>query len=146
MKETQSLQKSYIEQRRRLLEFEVGDQVLLRVSPTKGIIRFRMTGKLNPRYIRSYPINQCVRKIAYRLHLPAELRRVHNVFHVSQLRKYIPDPSHIITPNPLQLQEDCLTRSTWFASWIGGKKQLRRKIVSLAKVLWPNQNIWHVLS
>jgi len=65
-----------------------------------------MTGKLSPRYIRPYPIVQQVGEAAYWLELPPELPRVHNVFHVSQLRKYVPDPSHVITSDPIQLRED----------------------------------------
>ena len=84
----------------------MGDQVILLVFPTKGIVRFGMIEKLSPRYIGLYPIIQRVREVAYRLELPPELSRVNNVLHVSQLRKYIPDPSHIIEPDPIQLQED----------------------------------------
>ena len=65
-----------------------------------------MTGKLSPRYIRSYPILQRVGEVAYRLELPLELPRAHNVFHVSQLRKYVADPSYVIEPDLVQLQED----------------------------------------
>ena len=98
---TQSRQKSYADWSRRPLGFQVGDQVFLRVSPTKGITRFGMAGKLNPRYIRPYLVIQGIGEVVYRLELPSELPRVHNVFHVSQLRKYIPDPSCIIEPDPI---------------------------------------------
>jgi len=85
----QSHQKNYADWRCRPLEIEVGDHVFLKVSSTKGITRFGMTGKLSPRYIEPYLIMQPVREVAYRLELPPELPRVYNVFHVSQVRKYI---------------------------------------------------------
>jgi len=82
MKMAQSCQKSYANRRRRPLEVGVGDHVFLKVSPTKGITRFDMAGKLSPRYIRPYRITQRVGHVAYRLELPPELPRVHNAFHV----------------------------------------------------------------
>ena len=85
MRATQSRQKSYIDQRRKPLEFQVGNQVFLKVLSTKRIARFSMTGKLSPRYIGPYLIIQRVREMVYRLEIPPELPRVHNVFHVSQL-------------------------------------------------------------
>ena len=87
----QSKQKSYADKRRSDLEFEVGDRVLLKVSPWKGVIRFRKRGKLGPRYIGPYPIIARVGKVAYRLELPEELSAIHNTFHVSQLRKVVYD-------------------------------------------------------
>ena len=81
----------------------VGDRVFLKVSLTKGIITFGMTGKLSPRYIGPYAIMQRVGEVAYRLELPPELPMVHNVFHVLQLHKYVQDPSHVIELDLLQL-------------------------------------------
>ena len=78
----QSRQKSYADKRRSDLEFEVGEHVLLKVSPWKGIIRFRKRGKLGPRYIGPYRIEARVGKVAYRLELPEELSAIHNTFHV----------------------------------------------------------------
>ena len=86
----------------------MGDQVFLRGSPTKGIARFGMVGKLNPRYIWPYPVIQRVGDVPYQLELPPELPRVHNVLHLSQLRKYIANPLHIIEPDLIHLQEDLL--------------------------------------
>jgi len=106
VKAAQSRQKSYVDRRRRPLEFEVRDQVFLRVSLTKSITRFGVTGKLNARYMKPYPIIQRVGEVAYHLELPLELPRVHNIFHVSQLHKYVPDPSYIIMPDPIQLMKN----------------------------------------
>ena len=99
-------QKSYADNRRRDLKFEMGDQVFLRVSPWKGILRFGKGGKLSPRYIGPYEIVDKVGEVAYRLKLPSELANIHDVFHVSMLRKYIADPSHILKKQPIQLKEN----------------------------------------
>ncbi|WP_222429774.1 hypothetical protein, partial [Cobetia crustatorum] len=92
----QSRQKSYADTRRRPLEFEVGDHVFLRVSPMKGVLRFGKKGKLTPRFIGPFQILDRVGAMAYRLALPTPLAGVHDIFHVFILKKYVPDPSHII--------------------------------------------------
>ena len=71
--------------------------VFLRISPWKGVLRFRKRGKLSPRYIGPYKIVERIGEVAYRLELPSDLDRIHDVFHVSMLHKYIPDPSHVLT-------------------------------------------------
>jgi hypothetical protein len=88
----QSRQKSYADPKRRSVEFQVGDEVLLRVSPTKGVVRFNIKGKLSPRYIGPLKILAWVGKLAYRLELPESMKGVHNVFYISMLRKYFWDP------------------------------------------------------
>ena len=102
----QSRHKSYADKRRRPLEFEVGDFVFLKVAPFKGVIRFSKRGKLNPRFIRPYEVLECIGKVAYRLALPPNLALVHNVFHVSMLKKYVPDTSHDLEQEPIELHED----------------------------------------
>ena len=106
MLKAQSRQKSYADKRRRPLEFEVGDQVFLKVSPRKGIQRFGLRGKLAPRFVGPFEILKRIGPVAYRVALPPHLEKVHNVFHVSQLRKYEPDPSHVIDWQNLELDED----------------------------------------
>jgi hypothetical protein len=100
----QSHQKSYADVRRRDLKFAVGDQVLLKVSPTKGIVCFGATGKLSPRYIGPFMIIARVGSRAYRLQLPESMKGVHNVFHVSMLRKYLPDLEHKIDLESIMVQ------------------------------------------
>ena len=106
LRTAQSRQKSYADRRRRPLEFEVGDYVFLRVSPKKGLIRFRKagsSGKLAPRFIGPFEIIGRVGAVSYRLALPPSLAHVHDVFHISMLRKYEPDPSHVIEWAGLEL-------------------------------------------
>ena len=102
LKTARDIQKSYVNKHRRDLQFKVGDRVFLKVSPWKGVLKFGRRGKMRPRYIGSYEIIARVGPVAYRLDLPPELSKVHNVFHVlSMLRKYIPDPSHVLRDQPI---------------------------------------------
>ncbi|GJT38501.1 putative reverse transcriptase domain-containing protein [Tanacetum coccineum] len=91
MQAAQDRQKSYADQKRKPMEFEVGDRVMLKVSPWKGVVRFGKRGKLNPRYVRPFRVLAKVGKVAYRLELPQELSRVHHTFHVSNLKKCYAD-------------------------------------------------------
>ncbi|KAL5572216.1 hypothetical protein UlMin_021813 [Ulmus minor] len=106
MKTAQSRQKSYADKRRRPLEFQVGDLVFLKVTPMKGMRRFGKKGKLSPRYIGPLEILERIGKVAYILALPPELLSVHNVFHVSMLRKYVSDPSHVLEHELIDVHED----------------------------------------
>ncbi|CAN4093452.1 unnamed protein product [Withania somnifera] len=101
-----SRQKSYVDHRLRALEFGVGDGVFLRVSPMRGVIRFGRRGKLGPRYIGLYEILERVGDVAYRLALPPMPSSVHPMFHVSMLRRYMPNDSHIIREDSLRLDEN----------------------------------------
>jgi hypothetical protein len=87
LKTTQSHQKSYADHRRCALTFEIGDDVYLKVSPKKGTQRFRLKGKLASRYIGPFPIVAKRGEVAYKLNLPPALSKIHDVFHVSQLKK-----------------------------------------------------------
>lgn len=89
-------QKSYADNRHRALEFEIGDKVFLKLSPWKGVIKFGRKEKLSPRYIGPYAILERVGPVAYMLRFLAKMSRKHNVFHVSMLRKYVLDSSHIL--------------------------------------------------
>nr|GFA48179.1 reverse transcriptase domain-containing protein [Tanacetum cinerariifolium] len=91
-----SRQKSYTDVRRRPLEFNVGDKVMLKVSPWEGVIRFEKRGKLSPMYIGPFKILERVGLVAYKLELPRELQGIHNTFHVSNLKKCLSDESLII--------------------------------------------------
>ena len=92
----QSRQKNYADVRRRLLEFEVGDHVFLKVMPNRGVVKFGKRGKLSMRFIEPFEILERVGTIAYRLALPPSISDVHVVFHVSMLRRYTSDPAHVV--------------------------------------------------
>ncbi|KAH9751681.1 Endonuclease [Citrus sinensis] len=129
---------SYADKRRRELELEVGDRVFIRISPWKGVLRFRKHGKLSPRYIGPYEIIERIGPLAYRLALPPKLSRIHDVFHVSMLQKYIYDPSHVLSKQPIQLKED-LTYEEEPVEILEDKHQvLRSKTIPLVKVRWRN--------
>ncbi|KAJ0939621.1 putative nucleotidyltransferase, Ribonuclease H [Helianthus annuus] len=98
-------QKSYANKRRKPLEFEVNDRVMLKVSPWKGVVRFGKRGKLNPRYVGPFKILERIGKVAYRLELPAELGNVHDVFHVSQLKKCLVDETLVVPFQELKLDD-----------------------------------------
>ncbi|KAM6583139.1 hypothetical protein CsatB_010141 [Cannabis sativa] len=102
----QSRQKSYADAKRRNVEFAVGDKVFLRVSPMKGVMRFGKRGKLSPRFIGPFEILDRVGQVAYRLALPPVLAETHNVFHISMLRKYVSDPSHVLNYERMELKQD----------------------------------------
>ncbi|GJW85854.1 hypothetical protein Tco_0158999 [Tanacetum coccineum] len=91
-----SVNRSYANIRRKPLEFQVGDRVMLKVSPRKGVIQFRKQGKLNPRYIRPFKILERIGPMAYKLELPEELINVHSTFHISNLKKCLSDESLVI--------------------------------------------------
>jgi hypothetical protein len=102
----QSRQKSYTDKRRSPLEFEVGDQVYLRVSPMKGVCRFDIKGKLAPHYIGPYPIIDKYGPTSYQVELPVKLSGVHNVFHVSQLKRCLKPPADVVIEDTIPLKPD----------------------------------------
>ena len=141
LKIANNMQKSYADNRRRDMKFEMGDQVFLRVSPWKGILRFGKRGKFSPRYIGPYEIVDKVGEVAYRLRLPLELANILDVFHISMLRKHIADPSHILKEQPIQLKEN-LTYEEHPVEILDRRDQvLRNKVISLVKVLWRSHRV-----
>ena len=106
IKQAQDRQKSYADHRRRDLEFNVGEFVFVKVAPFKHLMRFGKKGKLAPRFISPYEILERVGKVAYRLALPASMDRIHDVFHVSSLRKCLGDHSQVVNTEDIKLSED----------------------------------------
>nr|GEW62786.1 reverse transcriptase domain-containing protein [Tanacetum cinerariifolium] len=102
---TRDRQKSYADVRRKPLEFQVGDKVMSKVSPWKGVIRFGKREKLNPRYIGPFKILARVGTVAYRLELPEQLIRVHSTFHISKLKKYMADEPLDIPLDEIQVDD-----------------------------------------
>ncbi|XP_050909021.1 uncharacterized protein LOC127122778 [Lathyrus oleraceus] len=136
MKISQSRQKSYHDKRRKDLEFQEGDHVFLRVTPMTGVGRALKAKKLTPRFTGPYQITSRMGKVAYRVALPPNLSNLHDVFHVSQLRKYIPDPSHVIQMDDIQVRDN-LTVETMPLRIEGREtKSLRGKEIYLVKVVW----------
>ncbi|XP_073122024.1 uncharacterized protein [Henckelia pumila] len=135
----QSRQKSYSDQRRRDLEFEVGDHVFLKVSPWKGVMRFGKKGKLSPRYIGTFEILEKVGARAYRVALPPNLGGVHNVFHISMLRKYVANPSHVIHHEPVKWTPDLSYEEMPVQILDRQVRRLRNREIPMVKVLWSNQ-------
>ncbi|KAD2217152.1 hypothetical protein E3N88_41622 [Mikania micrantha] len=105
MAAAQDRQKSHADKRRKPLEFQVGDRVLLKVSSWKGAIQFGKRGKLNPRYIGPFEITKRIGPVAYELNLPNELSSVHTVFHVSNLKKCLSDETLLIPLEEIQIDE-----------------------------------------
>ncbi|CAH9102602.1 unnamed protein product [Cuscuta epithymum] len=136
MKAAQDRQKSYADLGRKLAEFKEGEKVLLRVSPTKGVMRFGKKGKLSPRFIGPYDILERVGRVAYRLALPIELAKVHNVFHISQLKKYVRDESHILNPEVVELDETLTYEERPIQILDTKTRETMRKVVKMVKVLW----------
>ena len=106
LKVAQNRQKSYVDNRKQDLEFEVGDHVFLKVSPMKSMMRFGKKGKLSPQFVGPFEILERVGTLAYKVALPPSLCKIHNVFHVSTLRKCVFYPSHIVELEPIHISED----------------------------------------
>lgn len=106
MKSSQSRQKSYQDKRRKELEFQEGDHVFLRVTPITGVGRALKSRKLTPRFIGPYQISERIGEVVYWIALPPSLANLHDVFHVSQVRKYIADRSHVIQEYNIQVKDN----------------------------------------
>ncbi|GAU50199.1 hypothetical protein TSUD_408870 [Trifolium subterraneum] len=136
MRVAQSRQKSYADHRRRPIEFDEGDHVFLRVTPKLGLRGVFKTKKLAPRYIGSYQILKRVGPVAYQLALPPSMSRMHDVFHVSQLRKFIPDPFVPVELENIDLQPDLTYQPDPIRIVDRDVKALRNKKIPIVKVEW----------
>ncbi|GKE33388.1 hypothetical protein Tco_1452710, partial [Tanacetum coccineum] len=139
MQAAQDRQNSYANRNQKSMEFKVGDKVMLKVSPWKGVVRFGKRGKLNLRYVRPFRVLAKVRKVAYKVELPQELSRVHHTFHVSNMKKcYADEPlvmplEGIYVDDKLQLVEEpveIMEREI---------KRLMRSWIPLVKVRWNSR-------
>jgi hypothetical protein len=132
----QSHQKSYADKRRRPLKFDVGDHVYLRVSPMKGVHRFGIKGKLAPRYIGPYRIIDKYGPLSYQVELPSKLSRVHNVFHVSQLKRCLKPPTNVVIEDTIPLEPD-LTYKAYPTKILDQQDRVtRNKTTQFYKVQW----------
>ncbi|KAJ8768530.1 hypothetical protein K2173_022631 [Erythroxylum novogranatense] len=141
LKAAQDRMKSYADANRKEMEYAVGDKVFLKTSPWKGVMRFGKKGKLSPRYVGPYEVLERIGPLAYRLALPSELSQIHDVFHVSMLRRYRSDPSHIIQISKVQLIDDLSYEERPVAILDSKDKILRNKTIKLVKVLWRNHAV-----
>ena len=139
LKAAQDRQKSYADKRRRPIEFSVGDYVLLKVSPWKGLIRFRKRGKLSPRYIGPFKILARVGEVAYRLELPGKLSSIHPTFHVSYLRKCLADETSHIPYDEIEVDDKLSYVEEPVAILNRYEKRLRKKVVPMIKVQWKHR-------
>ncbi|GKF96151.1 hypothetical protein Tco_0288886, partial [Tanacetum coccineum] len=131
--------KSYADLKRKPMEFQVGDKVMLRVSPWKGVVRFGKRGKLNPRYVGPFKVLENVGEVAYKLELPKELSRVHNMFHVSNLKKCHADEPLAVSLDGLNL-DDKLHFFEEPIEIVGREvKRLKRSRIPLVKVRWNSK-------
>ncbi|KAL0553648.1 hypothetical protein IC582_007548 [Cucumis melo] len=138
---TQSRQKSYADERRKDLEFEVGDMVFLKVAPMKGVLRFEKKGKLSPRFVGPFEILKQIGPVAYRLALTLSFSAVHDVFHVSMLRRYVADPTHVVHFESLQINEDLSYEEQPIEILAREVEMLCNRGISLVKVLWRNHGV-----
>ncbi|GKA66365.1 putative reverse transcriptase domain-containing protein [Tanacetum coccineum] len=136
---TRSRQKSYADRRTRPLEFNMGDMVLLKVSPWKGTVQFRKRGKLSPRYIRPFKIVDRVGPVAYTLELPEELKGIHSTFHVLNLKKCLAEGDVVILMDEIQLDEKFRTIKEPVEIVDREVKQLKRSRIPTVKVRWNSQ-------
>ena len=121
--------------------FKVGDHVFLEVMLKRGVVRFDKRGKLSSRFIGPFEILEKVSIVAYRLALPPNLSRVHEVFHVSMLRKYTPDPTHVVDWGKLIVNTDETFEKGPVCILDNREQVLRCKSVKLVKVLWQHRGV-----
>ncbi|XP_016704311.1 uncharacterized protein [Gossypium hirsutum] len=127
--------------KRKDIEFAVGDRVFLKVSSWKKVLQFGRKGKLSLRFIGPYETVERIYHVAYRLALPSELEKIHNVFYVSMLRRYRSDPSHLIPHSEIELQPDLTYLEEPVRILAQKVKELLNKRVLLVKILWHQHSL-----
>ncbi|KAJ0918395.1 putative nucleotidyltransferase, Ribonuclease H [Helianthus annuus] len=134
-----SRQKNYADLKHKPLDFQVGDRVLLKVSPWKGVIRFGKKGKLAPRYVGPFKIVERIGKVAYRLELPPELGNVHPTFHVSNLKRCLADENLHIPLDKIRVDKTLKFVEKPVEIMEREVKWLKRKRIPLVKVRWESK-------
>jgi hypothetical protein len=136
----QARQKSYHDKRRKPLQFEVGDFVYLKVSPTKGVQRFGIKAMLAPRYIGSFVIVETCGPMAYKLKLPPKMSAIHSVFHVSQLNKCVRLPTEIIAEPEVEIKPDLSYQEYPSKVMDCKERSTRAKLIKMYKIQWSNHS------
>jgi len=139
MQALQSRQKAHADRRRRPLEFEAGDHVFLRVTRTTGVGRALRSRKLSPKFLGPYQISRRIGPVAYEIALPPQMANLPLVFHVSQLRKYVFDPAHVLQAEDIQIREDLTVEVPPIALEDSKVEERRGKTVRLIKVIWDRE-------
>ncbi|GJV10914.1 putative reverse transcriptase domain-containing protein [Tanacetum coccineum] len=139
LKVARDCQKSYADKRRKPLEFSVGDYVLLKVSPWKGVVRFEKKGKLAPRFVRPFEIIEKVGHVAYQLNLPKELNGVHDMFHMSNLKKCLADPTLKVTLDKIRVDAKLNFVEEHVEILEREFKKLKRSRIAIVKVRWNSK-------
>ncbi|GJY58307.1 putative nucleotidyltransferase, ribonuclease H [Tanacetum coccineum] len=139
MQAAQDRQKSYADRKRKPMEFEIGDRVMLKVSPWKGVVRFGKRGKLNPRFVGPFKVLAKVGKVAYRLELPQELSRVHHTFHVSNLKKCYADEPLVMPLEGIHVDDKLQFVEEPVEIMEREIKRLKRSRIPLVKVRWNSR-------
>ncbi|GJU86631.1 putative reverse transcriptase domain-containing protein [Tanacetum coccineum] len=139
MQAAQDRQKSYADRKRKPMEFEVGDRVMLKVSPWKGVVRFGKRGKLNPRYVGPFKVLAKIGKVAYKLELPQELSRVHHTFHVSNLKKCYADEPLVMPLEGIHVDDKLQFVEEPVEIMEREIKRLKRSRIPLVKVCWNSR-------
>ncbi|KAI3825372.1 hypothetical protein L1987_06855 [Smallanthus sonchifolius] len=132
-------QKSYADKSRKPLEFQVGDMVLLKVSPWKGVICFGKRGKLNPRYVGPFKIVKRIGLVVYQLDLPEGLSGVHDVFHVSNLKKCLADKTLTVPLEELHINEQLRFVEEPVEIMDREIKTLKRSKIPIVRVRWNSK-------
>ncbi|GJZ40393.1 putative reverse transcriptase domain-containing protein [Tanacetum coccineum] len=131
--------KSDADKRQKPLEFQVGDKVMLKVSPWKGVIRFGKRGKPNPYYIGPFKILAKVGMVAYRLELPEQLSRVHSTFHVSNMKKCLSDETLVISLYEIQIDDKLHFVEEPIEIMDREVKRLKQSRIPIVKVCWNSR-------
>ncbi|GJS54992.1 putative reverse transcriptase domain-containing protein [Tanacetum coccineum] len=139
LKAARDRQKSYADKRRKPLEFSVGDYVLLKVSPWKGVVRFGKKGKLAPRFVGPFEIIEKVGHVAYQLDLPEELNGVHDTFHVSNLKKCLADPTLQVPLDEIRVDAKLNFVEELVEILEREFKKLKRSRIAIVKVRWNSK-------
>nr|GFC08535.1 putative reverse transcriptase domain-containing protein [Tanacetum cinerariifolium] len=139
MQAAQDQQKNYADRKRKPMELEVGDRVMLKVSPWKGVVRFGKQGKLNPRYVGPFKVLAKVGKVSCKLELPQKLSRVHHTFHVSNLKKCYSDESFVMPLEGVHIDDTLQFVEEPIEIMEREIKRLKQSRIPLVKVRWNSR-------